>query len=221
VREFERRHPTVQFEIDETNDQRSWPFESATLAASWFDNGHLHGSTAQAKLFHDIWTAAPWLPTSQIGMGALDGTVNATHSVDEMMPLALLSHITFWTDLAKIAPADQERVRYWNDWYREHRVTLAGAAYELTDNDPIDGRQWAAFEPWHGDRGVLFAFRQASADATQTFALRGVDPQQRYELTDAVNGHRLGRATGAELAAGYDVTLAPNSAAVVQIDPVE
>jgi hypothetical protein len=220
VRRFERRHPDVQFEFDETNDQRSFPFEQATLAASWFDNGHTHGSTSQQKLFHDIWIAAPWLPTSQIGMGALDGTINATHSVDEMMPLALLSHITFWTDLSKIAPADQERVRFWLDWYRAHRATLAGAAYELTGADPIDGKQWAAFQPWRGDRGVLFAFRQDNAAATQTFALRGVDPDTRYDVVDAASGHRVTRATGAELAAGLDVTLPPNGAAVLAIDPV-
>jgi hypothetical protein len=137
-----------------------------------------------------------------------------------MMPLALLSHITFWTDLSKIAPADQERVRFWLDWYRAHRATLAGAAYELTGADPIDGKQWAAFEPWHGDRGVLFAFRQDNAAATQTFALRGVDPDTMYKVVDATTGHPVGVRSGASLAAGLDVTLPPNGAAVLQLDPV-
>ncbi|MCW2966455.1 MAG: Alpha-galactosidase, partial [Solirubrobacteraceae bacterium] len=221
VREFQRRHPDVQFELDETNDQRSWPFESATLGASWFDNGHLHGSTAQAKLIHDLWTAAPWLPTSSIGMGALDGTLDAQHGVDELMPIALLSHVTFWTDLTKFSDGDAAKIRGWLEWYRRHRATLAGAAYELTDHDPLDGTSWAAFEPWHGGRGVLFAFRQASAEATQTFALHGVRPARTYAITDARTGELLARRTGAELRAGLTVTLPDaNSAQVLQIDPV-
>ena len=50
VRRMQQRHPDVTFELDETNDQRSWPFESAQLGPSWFDNGHLHGSGAVPKL---------------------------------------------------------------------------------------------------------------------------------------------------------------------------
>jgi len=220
VRRFERRHPDVQFELDETNDQRSWPFESATLAASWFDNMHQKPGGQPAKLIHDIWTAAPWLPTSQIGIGALDGTIDSAHTVDEMMPVALLSHITFWTDLTSIAPSDQERVKYWLAWYKQHRETLAGASYELTDTDPLDGKSWAAFEPWRDGRGALFAFRQNGADGSQTYSLRGVDPNTNYLLTDVTDGHSLGSVSGADLRAGYSVTLPPNGAAVIQIDPL-
>jgi hypothetical protein len=221
VRTFERRHPSVQFELDETNDQRSWPFESATLGASWFDNMHQHPNGVPAKLIHDMWTASPWLPTSQIGTGALDdGTLSAGYPIDELMPIALLSHITFWTDLTKIPAADQERVRYWLAWYKQHRSTLAGASYELTDTDPLGGKSWAAFEPWRDGRGALFAFRQSSGDATQTFTLRGVDPATQYQLTDASDGQVIGSVSGVDLRAGYSVTLPPNGAAVIQIDPL-
>ena len=59
VRAMEQAHPGVTFELDETNDQRAWPFESAALGPSWFDNGHLHGSTQPAKQLHDLWIASP------------------------------------------------------------------------------------------------------------------------------------------------------------------
>jgi hypothetical protein len=157
---------------------------------------------------------------SQIGMGALDGTLSGGHTIDELLPIALLSHITFWTDLSKIPAADRERARFWLDWYRDHRATLAGPAYELTAGDPLDGKTWAAFQPWHEGRGALFAFRQGSADATQTFALRGLDPDAKYDVTDVATGHRVTKATGEELAAGLDVTLPENGAAVLEIDPV-
>ena len=42
---MEQRHPDVTFELDETNDQRAWPFESAALGPSWFDNAHMHDIT--------------------------------------------------------------------------------------------------------------------------------------------------------------------------------
>ena len=221
VRVFERRHPDVQFELDETNDQRSWPFESATLGASWFDNGHLHGSTKWAKLIHDLWTAAPWLPTSSIGIGALDGTLDAQHGVDELMPIALLSHITFWTDLTQLSAADAAKVGGWLAFYAAHRATLAGAAYELTAHDPLDGSSWAAFEPWRSGRGLLFAFRQDSAEATQTFALHGVRPARTYAIIDARTGQLVAQRTGSELRAGLTVTLPDtDSAQVLEIDPV-
>lgn len=220
VRELQRRHPDVAIELDETNDQRSWPFESAALGASWFDNGHTHGSTQTAKLIHDAWSAAPWLPASSIGFGALDGTLSTQHGIDELLPVALLGHITFWTDLTKLSGDDAAKVAGWLRWYRDHRATLAGAAYELTAEDPIDGTSWAALEPWRDGHGVLFAFRQGSADATRSFAVRGVDPERTYEITDARTGERLSEHSGAELAAGLAVTLpGPDSAAVLQIDP--
>src|SRR3954452_23828488 len=89
VRRFETNHPDVTFELDETNDQRSWPFESAALGPSWFDNAHTHaGSTEQSKLLHDFWTAAPWLPPSSIGFGALDGTLTGPYTVDYLFPMS-------------------------------------------------------------------------------------------------------------------------------------
>src|SRR3954452_16947453 len=54
VHRMQEHNPGVTFELDETNDQRAWPFESAEIGPSWFDNGHLHGSGPVEKLLHDI-----------------------------------------------------------------------------------------------------------------------------------------------------------------------
>ncbi len=221
VRTFQARHPRVTFELDETNDQRSWPFESLALGPSWFDNGHLHGSTKWAKLIHDLWTAAPWIPTSSIGIGALDGTLDGRHGIDELMAIALLSHVTFWTDLTKLSDADAARVARWLSWYRANRAVLSDGAYELTAADPIDDHRWAAFEPWRHGRGVVFAFRQESPEGAQTLPLQGVRPGVLYTVTDAGSGRLLARQRGAQLARGLRVTLpAANGAAVLEITPV-
>jgi hypothetical protein len=224
VREMQQRHPNVTFETDETNDQRAWPFESAALGPSWFDNAHLHGSTAVAKLLHDVWSAAPWVPTWSLGVGAFDDTLTGDYDgaagVDALFPLAMLTHVTFWTDLTKLTPEEQAETAWWVSWYRAHRDELGPAVYELTTADPLDGSSWAAWQPWNGDRGYVFAFRQAGGPGTTTLALHGVDPATSYTVTDVHTGELLGTFTGAALSAGLPVSLAPFSAEVLAVTPV-
>jgi hypothetical protein len=218
VREQEARHPNVTFELDETNDQRLWALRSAALGPSWFDNGHLQGSSYPARLLHDIWSAAPWLPPSSLGFGTYDGTLAAPYTVDYLMPIALLGHLTFWSDLTRLSSTQLAETAWWVAWYRAHRSELGGVVYEDTAADPIDGSSWAAFQPWEGSHGYLFVFRQGGAAATQAIGLEGVAPDRAYTLTDVRTGARLGTFTGAQLAAGLTVTLpAPYSAEVVSV----
>jgi hypothetical protein len=220
---MQQRHPGVTFEIDETNDQRSWPFESAEIGPSWFDNGHLHGSTAVAKLLHDVWSAAPWVPTWSVGVGALDGTLTAPYDgvagVRALMPLALLTHLTFWTDLTLLTPAQRTEAAWWITWWRSHRDAVGPTVYELTHDDPLDGKAWAAWEPWNGTSGYVFAFRQPGGAPTTTVHLAGVDPTVRYRVTDVRTGRLVAVRTGAQLAAGLPVTLPPAAAVVLSVTP--
>jgi hypothetical protein len=190
VHEMQVRHPKVTFETDETNDQRLWAVRSTSLGPSWFDNGHLHGSTKTAKLLHDLWTAAPWLPTSTIGMGLYDGTLGEPASARFLMPLALLSHLTFWTDLTKLSAADRAETKWWLRWYAGHRGDLGGVAAELTPGDPIGGKAWLVLQPRGPRHSYVFAFRQAGS-ATQRIALAGADAHRRYALTDVRTGRRV------------------------------
>jgi alpha-galactosidase len=222
VRRMETNHPGVTFELDETNDQRSWPFESAALGPSWFDNAHTHaGSTPQSKLLHDIWTAAPWLPPSSIGFGAFDGTLTGPYTVDYLFPMSLLSHITFWTDLSKLTPDQRDETAWWISWYKAHRNALASVVYEDTGNDPLDGKGWAAFQPWSGGRGYLFAFRQSDGPDSSSVVLHGLAPGRSYSVTNVRTGASLGTFSGEQLStSGLPVTLAqPYSAAVLAVTP--
>jgi hypothetical protein len=217
VREIQHRHPQVTVELDETNDQRAWPFESAAVGPSWFDNGHLHGSTKTAKLLHDLWVASPWLPTSSIGVGFLDGTLDAQHPAGYLAPMALLSHLTLWTDQAKIPAAARQEVTWWLSWYRAHRADLAGASYELTAKDPLDGAAPMVLEPWNGDHGELFAFFQKAGSVT--VHVHGVLPSTRYRLTDVRTGRVVATRFGSQLS---HLTLdgAASSAQVLSVTPV-
>ena len=137
-----------------------------------------------------------------------------------MFPLAMLTHITFWTDLTALTDVERAETTWWTGWYRAHRDELGPAVYELTAADPLDGRSWAAWQPWNGKAGYVFAFRQSGGPDTQSFALHGLDPHQVYAVTDVRTGQRLGAYRAAELAAGFAVTLSPNTARVLSIQPV-
>jgi hypothetical protein len=224
VHRMQQQNPGVTFELDETNDQRAWPFESAQIGPSWFDNGHLHGSGPVEKLLHDIWDAAPWVPTPSIGMGLYDGTLtgayNGRSGVDFLFPLAMLSHITFWTDLTKLTTEEQSETAWWISWYKAHRDSFGGTTYELTSTDPLDGKSWAAWQPWNGTSGYVLAFRPAGAPAATTVSLQGLSASKRYRLTDVHTGDVLTVAKGADLMRGLPLTLAPASAVVVSVTPL-
>ena len=221
VRRMQVEYPGVSFELDETNDQRAWPFESVALGASWFDNGHTHGSTLPSKLLHDLWSAAPWVPPSSIGFGLYDGYLQPPYSARYLMPMALLGHMTFWTDLKSISPSDATETAWWTHWYAGHRADVSGFVYEDTAADPLDGTSVMGLQPWDGDHGYLFAFRQNGDQATTAIPLQGVDPAQSYALADVRTGESLGTATGAALRRGLLVSLpAAYTSRVISILPV-
>ncbi len=224
VHRMQQQNPGVTFEPDETNDQRAWPFESAQIGPSWFDNGHLHGSGRVEKLLHDIWSAAPWVPTPTIGMGLYDGTLAGVYDgvagVDFLFPLAMLSHITFWTDLTKLTPDEQAETAWWISWYKAHRDEFGSATYELTSHDPIDGTSWAAWQPWNGTSGYVLAFRPAGAPDSATLALHGLTARTRYRLTDVRTGKVIATRSGRDLTAGQSLSLPPAAAVVLSVAPV-
>jgi hypothetical protein len=107
--------------------------------------------------------------------------------------------------------------------HKAHRGDLDGLVYENTQADPLDGKGWAAFQPWTGTHGELFAFRQADGPETQAIKLFGLSAKRSYIVANVRTGEDLGTFTGATLAAeGLSVTLEnPHSAAVLSVDPAK
>jgi len=217
VRQLEAQHPNVTFELDETNDQRLWPFRSVALGPSWFDNGHLHGTTYTMRLLHDIWSAAPWIPPSTLGFGTYDdGTVNPPYTADYVMPIALLGHFTFWTNLVKLTRAQRAESAWWIAWYKANRGGLSGLVYDDTAIDPIRaGGSWVAFQPWCAGRGYVFAFRQGGPAPRDRIALQGLTPTATYRVSNVRTHALLGTFTGAALERGLTLTLPSRYSAVV------
>jgi hypothetical protein len=214
-------YPNVTFQIDETNDYRMWPFESAVRGPSWF----LNGSSDPTDLLHTLWLTAPYVPSHSLGQSTLEGGSLTTYGVDYMMAMSMLSHMTFWRDLTKPAlTADQiARIKFWTDLYKAHRDELGRTVVYPLLGDPAAGTTWSVLQPWNPDtqRGYVFAFRQNTADPSVTLQLRGIRAGESYTVKDLVTGASLGTVTGTQLRTGYVVSApAAYSARVLQIVPV-
>jgi hypothetical protein len=221
VRRMERRHPHVTFELDETNDQRLWPFASQALGPSWFDNNHDHGNVDQVSgLLHDLWSAAPWMPTQTLGIGSFDDeAIEAGRSANFLMPLALLSHITFWTDLTKLTRTQQRQIKWWTRWYVGHRDGIGPLSYALTRSDPARGN-WLVLQPWQHRAGYVFAFHKDGPGSVRV-RLQGVRAHTTYAVRDVRSGKLVRKATGRALQHGFTVrSPKPWSAKVLRVAPV-
>ena len=208
-------YPDVTFQIDETNDYRLFPFESALRGPTWFANGN--PTTAQA--LHNLWVLAPYVPASLVGQSTLTGEDLPT---DYRMAVALPSHLTFFRDLTDYSDEEVATAARWVELYRRHRDRFTSLAYPLLD-DPLSGTTWTALQPWDLDaqRGALLVYRQDNPDAVRRVPLRGIRGDGEYRLTEAMTGALVGTFTADELRAGIPIELpARHRAAVYLVDPV-
>ena len=209
------RHPTVTFQIDETNDYRLFPFESIARGPSWFQNGHPRSD----QLLHNLWSLAPWIPAQTLGQHlASRADERAERGVDWAMAVGLFSHLTFWDDLTTWSDADIAGARRWVDLYTTHRDRFSGVVFPLLD-DPRGATSWTALQSWDADadRGVAVVYRQDDPAATRSVVLRGLDPRHAYRVTDAWTGVVVATVHGGQ---AVTVPLIDRfSAAVLLIDP--
>ena len=99
--------------------------------------------------------------------------------------------------------------------YLKVRPIFTGDYYPLTPHT-LDTSQWIAWQFHRADlnEGVIQAFRRPeAANETLTVKLRGLNPQQRYEIENLDGGKEV--RTGAELMRGHDITLPEKPAAAV------
>lgn len=101
------------------------------------------------------------------------------------------------------------------DHYLRVRPLFTSDFYPLTPHN-LDKTSWIAWQ-FHRDdlnQSVVQAFRRPeSTSETLTVKLRGLDPQQRYEIENLDGGKEV--RTGAELLRGLDITVREKPAAAV------
>ena len=94
---------------------------------------------------------------------------------------------------------------------------MLGDYYPLTPYS-LDTTSWIAWQFHRTDlnEGVVQAFRRPEATSeTLTVKLRGLDPQQRYEIENLDGGKEV--RTGEELMRGLAITLREKPAAAVLV----
>ena len=204
-------HPDVTFQVDETNDYRTFPFESTARGPAWFQNG----TPEPDRLLHNLWNLSPWVPAFSLGQHFLGGRQWERHPVATLMAVALPSHLTVFSDLRQIPARVIEEAAPWVRFYRRHRGDLAQVTYPLLD-DPLR-KSWTALQSWDPDRGrgALLAFRQESADPTRRIGLRNVPDGRRFDLLRAPDERYVDTFTSAELRRGVDVRIADRRGAEV------
>jgi len=92
---------------------------------------------------------------------------------------------------------------------------LLGDYFPLTPYS-LDTTSWIAWQFHRADlgEGVVQAFRRPDAtNETLTVKLRGLDPQQRYEIENLDGGREV--RTGSDLTKGHDIRLQARPAAAV------
>ncbi len=108
-----RRVPDVTLQMDETNDNRLFAFESAWFGPSWFLNG---GPSVAASLA-TLASLAPFVPLHGVGVPALNAA--ALRESDALVgPASLIGHATIWSRLVDVP---SERLAAAGEWFRFYR----------------------------------------------------------------------------------------------------
>jgi alpha-galactosidase len=103
------------------------------------------------------------------------------------------------------------------DSFLKVRPLYTGDFYPLTPHS-LDKDGWIAWQFHRADlnEGVIQVFRRPDAEIEiLTVKLRGLDPQQRYEIEDLDGGKEV--RSGAELMRGHAITLREKPAAAVLV----
>jgi len=220
VRTWQARHPTTVFQLDETIDERSYPYAGLALGPTWFEDDHVKatshpGATQLSQTLSDLWQTTPWVPPSTMGIPLFHNTLSGTSpdgTAGYQLPFSLLGQATFWTDTASLSPADTAETKWWTSWYAAHHAAYTGLVLNDSVADPIDDLTPIVLQPWdHVTKtGYLTVVRQGGGPPgpqTLTVSAQDTDPTRSYQLTDVRTGEALGSYTGAALQAGIPVTM--------------
>lgn len=176
---IQRDRPSVTFQIDDTNDHRMFPFETIARGPSWYLNGH----PSIAQTLHTVWTLAPYVPGSALGLRSISSGDRAKYGVDAVAAAAITSHLTISMAIDDLLTSgERARVKTWTDFYHANSASLAGFTYPLLADPALGG--WTALQPWDRDAqsGWVLAYRQDDASPSVSVPLRGLDAAQ-YSVT--------------------------------------
>lgn len=120
------RYPDVVLQMDETNDNRFFAFESAWYGPSWF----LNGSPGPEATMRTLASLAPFVPLH--GVGAPTLTRAALAESDALLGASSLwGHPTIWSQLSDLPPARLAAAGEWFRFYRSEAALFEGVTLPL------------------------------------------------------------------------------------------
>jgi hypothetical protein len=137
------------------------------------------------------------------------------------MAVALLSHVTYFSELRTLPAAVVDATVPWTAFYQARRDLLTGGVVYPLLEDPL-AQRWTALQAWNPEvgRGALLAFRQDDVRPAVTVALRNVRGDGSFDLLAGPTGERVATVTADQLRAGLRVELPqPRTAQVLLIVP--
>ncbi len=148
-----------------------------------------------------------WLPLFGSGFGAGNSLTSSWVFRSNLSTAMSYSHLFPYNKQFKTLVSQAVRTR----------PLLYGNYYVLTEPDPFDKSVWQAYECFRPDldEGFLLAFRRLNAEeGTETFCLRGLDPDTVYAVSDADKAWQAPQElTGRELMEeGFSVKLSKENA---------
>ena len=193
-------HPTVTFQIDETNDYRLFPFESVARGRP----GSRTARPSPTGCSTTSGTSARTCPTHSLGQHVLGGRAYEQHPVDTLMAAAMPSHITL---LQRPAPAARRR------WSPRRRRGSRSTAPTATSSVAWPTRCSPTRSPAGGPRcspGTPRAARarcssSARAPPNRPSACRPAQHPagRRFDLIEAPTGALYDTVTSKQLTAGH------------------
>jgi alpha-galactosidase len=212
--ELRRRHPHLRIDScasgGRRNDLETMRRAVPLLRSDWTvasnNDKPLHREGIQAQTYG----LSSWLPWNGAGVAFR----HDSYSVRSVyLPRFMMNQGEGWSK-------SEERRTAVQRGYREARRVaplMLGDYYPLTPYN-LDTTSWIAWQFHRKDlnEGVVQAFRRPDATSeTLTVKLRGLDPQQRYEIENLDGGKEV--RTGAELMRGHAITLSAKPAAAVLV----
>ena len=219
----ELRHRNPHLRLDSCasggrrNDLETMRRAVPMLRSDWTTPGNQGESLHREGIQAHTYGLSSWLPWTGAGAGTYwtgegAGTYDSYSVRSAYLPRFGMNPNPGWANNEAKRAGVQ---RGYREAGRVAPLMLGGDYFPLTPYS-LDTTSWIAWQFHRTDlgEGIVQAFRRAdAANETLTVKLRGLDPQQRYEIENLDGGKEV--RTGEELTRGYDITLREKRAAAV------
>jgi alpha-galactosidase len=168
---------------------------------NWLSNFEESSPSGPLRIRQMAWWRSPALPASSlvIGNAPMDdpGFEFALKSLIGTFPIVL-------GDPRKIPEEGRTRIRAWSNWMQEMQERYDYMSYRRDlpgFGEPCEGAWdgWMRINNDSREGGIIGVFRQGALEKRRQVFVKGIEPDQVYQVKLAPYGEEIHRATGREL----------------------